>query len=118
MFNFFKKSIAQTSKIKFTQLDITENFGDNLRLKPDDWIETIPLSKDNPNPTQIGLPARDATDEEIYAIGKDMSSLREQIRRQDDGVYCPICHIANIQLNKIDSPCPKCNRLLLRFGWD
>lgn len=28
----------------YSQTDITEAFGDNVRLGPDDWIATVPLN--------------------------------------------------------------------------
>ena len=107
-----------TGKIMYSQVDITERFGDNERLKPDDWIETVALNKRTPNPTETGLPAVNATDEEVYEIASKMSRLRESISIPNDGVYCPICHIANIQLVRLRTPCPKCGRALLKFGWD
>ncbi len=105
-------------QISYSQLDITERFGDNERLKPDDWISTQPLSKTTPNSQASGLPPADATNDEVYAIASKMSQIRESIAIPSDGVYCPICHIANVQLAKLHSPCPKCGRPLLKFGWD
>jgi hypothetical protein len=50
------------SEIRFTQLDITETFGDNLRLTEDDWVETSPLNERVPDPASKGLPPRGADD--------------------------------------------------------
>jgi hypothetical protein len=30
----------------------------------------------------------------------------------------PICHIANIELAELRTPCPKGGKALLEFGWD
>ena len=105
-------------KLRYSQLDITESFGDNLRLKPDEWIATVPLNAKGTNPESMGLPAVNADSETVYAIGVSMSAGREQFLGLNDGVYCPVCHIANIDLKKLHAPCPKCGRKLLKFGWD
>jgi len=113
------KTTTQTmapDKISFSQLDITERFDDNLHLKPDDWISTVPLNKSVPNGK--GLPPIDASPEEVYKAAASLSQLREHIPVPSDGVYCPVCHIANTQLAKLHTPCPKCGRPLLKFGWD
>jgi hypothetical protein len=103
-------------EISFSQLDITERFDDNLHLKPDDWLPTIPLNKSVP--TGKGLPAVDASADEVYKAAARLSQLRESLLVPNDGVYCPVCHIANTQLAKLHTPCPKCGRALLKFGWD
>ncbi len=42
---FAKKSQKlDPETISFSQVDITERFGDNERLKPEDWIEVGPSS--------------------------------------------------------------------------
>jgi hypothetical protein len=105
-------------QISYSQLDITETFGDNERLKPDEWISTVPLSKTTPNGQASGLPPADASDEQVYAVADRMSQMRESIPIPSDGVYCPVCHIANTQLARLRTPCPKCRRPLLKFGWD
>ena len=113
------KATTQTmppGEISFSQLDITEKFDDHLRLKPEDWISTIPLNKSVPNGK--GLPPTTASDEEVYKAAARLSELREFIAIPSDGVYCPVCHIANVQLAKLRTPCPKCGRALLKFGWD
>jgi hypothetical protein len=107
-----------TDRTSFSQLDITESFGDNERLKPEDWIRTVALNKTTPNRQAMGLPRFDATDAEIYELASRLSQLRKAIAIPNDGVYCPVCHIANIQLAKLRTPCLKCGRPLLRFGWD
>src|SRR5437870_13160543 len=78
-------------QISYSQLDITESFGDNLRLKPEDWIATIPLNKTTPSGQASGLPPVEATDEEVYESASRLSQLRESILIRNDGVYCPIC---------------------------
>ena len=104
--------------IYYSQLDITERFDDNLNLGADDWIPTTPLNSTTPNPESSGLPSPDANVEEVYRVGAKMSDLRESIPIPNDGVYCPVCHIANIDLAKLRTPCPQCGRGLLKFGWD
>ena len=51
-------------------------------------------------------------------VASKLSQVRESIPIPNDGVYCPICHIANIELPKLRTPCPKYGRALLKFGWD
>jgi hypothetical protein len=99
-------------------LDITEKFDDNLGLTPDDWISTAPLNKTAPNGEAMGMPSVHASEEEVYKVASKLSQFRESISIPNDGVYCPICHIANIELAKLRTPCPKCGRALLKFGWD
>ena len=103
-------------EISFSQLDITERFDDHLHMKPEDWIPTVPLSKSVPNGK--GLPPVDASVDEVYKSAETLSRFRESIAIPSDGVYCPVCHIANTQLAKLRTPCPKCGRPLLKFGWD
>jgi hypothetical protein len=106
-------------KISYSQVDITEHFGDNLSLSPSDWVQTTPLNIGHPNPESCGLPPVGATDEEVYSIAEFLSGIRESLFNiPTDGVYCPICHSASIDLSLLRSPCPKCNRPLLKFGWD
>ena len=102
--------------ISYSQLDITERFDDHLHLKPEDWISTVPLNKSAPSGK--GLPPVDASADEVYKAAARLSQLRESISIPSDGVYCPVCHIANTQLAKLRTPCPKCGRPLLKFGWD
>jgi len=107
-----------TDEISFSQLDVTERFDDHLNLDAEDWIPTIPLNSEVPDPESSGLPSPDAAPEEVYEFALKLSALREQIPIPNDGVYCPICHIANIDLEKLKTPCPQCERPLLKFGWD
>ncbi len=123
MWPFKKKTkpVTQTmpaEQVSFSQLDITENFGDNERLKLEEWISILPFTKTTPNGQAMGLPPVDASDAEVYEVASRLSKLRESISIPSDGVYCPICHIANIELAKLRTPCPKCGRPLLKFGWD
>ena len=118
MWPFKKKQKEELQEILYSQIDITEKFDDNLNLNPDDWIQTIPINKTIDNPESMGLPPHNADHNEVYEIAARLSGLREQIPIPDDGVYCPICHIANIDIAKLHTPCPKCKRKLLKFGWD
>lgn len=126
--NDFTKSGALTLRLRkiervdpqelsFSQLDITDRFDDNTNLGADEWIATTPLNTSIPNPEASGLPSPDASDDEVYGLASELSELRESIPIPGDGVYCPICHIANIDIGKLRSPCPQCGRLLLKFGW-
>ena len=113
------KAATQTmppGEISYSQLDITERFDDHLHLKPDDWIQTVALNKSVPSGK--GLPLVDASADEVYKAADRLSKMRESISIPNDGVYCPVCHIANTQLAKLRTPCPKCGRALLKFGWD
>ena len=103
-------------ELSYSQLDITERFGDHLHLKPDDWIVTVALNKSVPNGK--GLPPIGASADDVYAAADTLSKMRENISIPNDGVYCPVCHIANTQLAKLRTPCTKCGRALLKFGWD
>ena len=105
-------------KILFSQVDATTRLGDNSGLTPNEWIPTIPLNLEIPKPENFGLPAVNATTEEIFQIASHLSRLREGISVPNDGVYCPICHIANVDITKLRTPCPQCGRELLQFGWD
>jgi hypothetical protein len=113
------KPTTQTTpprEIYYSQLDITERFDDHLHLKSADWISTAPLNKSHPNGK--GLPPANASVDEVYKAAEKLSQIRETISIPSDGVYCPVCHIANTQLAKLRTPCPKCRRPLLKFGWD
>jgi len=117
----FKKKERQKvepQRILVSQLDITERFDDNQALGPDEWIETTPMNSKVPDPQAMGLPPLGADENETYRIASSLSALREKLPLPDDGVYCPICHIANIDLRRLRTPCPKCGRELLKFGWD
>ena len=103
--------------IRYSQTDITERFDDHLQLGNDDWIATIPLNTLMKHQASSGLPPPDADADEVYRVASQMSEVREMINVPNDGVYCPICHIANIDPSKLRSPCPQCGRGLLKFGW-
>ena len=122
MWPFNKKQKASVAvppqQISFSQVDITEGFGDNLSLGPDDWVGTVPLNVKVPDPQSQGLPALDAAADETYLVADRLSRLRESIPVPGDGVYCPICHRANVTLARLRTPCPRCSRPLLKFGWD
>src|SRR5262249_22746705 len=105
-------------KISYSQVGTTERFGDNLSLTADEWITTSPLNETTPDPQSMGLPPVGASDEEVYHIADRLSRMRESVPIPDDGVYCPVCHIANVTLARLRTPCPKCGRELLKFGWD
>ena len=111
-------NILPTEKISYSQLDITENFDDNLKLKLDEQIKTIPLNLNNPAPESVGLPSKNADAETIYKIAFSLSKMRESVNIPEDGVYCAVCHIANTNIAKLHTPCPQCKRDLLKFGWD
>jgi hypothetical protein len=110
--------LVEPQKIGYTQADITERFGDNLSLGPDEWIETVPLNRQTEDPGAVGLAPASATDDEAYEAASKLSAIRERFNLPDDGVYCPVCHIANVTLGLLRKPCPKCGRPLLKFGWD
>jgi hypothetical protein len=112
-----KIELMDPKTISFSQLDITERFDDNESLHADEWITTTPLNERIEDPESSGLPSRDADSEEVYRVACTLSKLRESIPIPSDGVYCPICHIANVDLAKLGTPCPKCGRELLKFGW-
>jgi hypothetical protein len=118
MWPFGKQKKAKTQQSSFSQVDTTERFGDNEGLGPDDWITTTPLNSLVKDPVSMGLPAPGTDDAEVYQMASRLSMLREAFRNRRDGVYCPICHIANVDNGKLGHPCPKCNRILLNFGWD
>lgn len=105
--------------IGFSQLDITDRFDDIERLGPTDWIATEPINLRIPNPEAAGLPSPSADPEVVYGIASKMSELREMFPASTcaDGVYCPVCHVANIDIKRLREPCPKCGRALLKFGW-
>ncbi len=71
--------------------------------------------KDRPH-GGIRAPATRRRPEEVYRRASSLSELRESIPIDGDGVYCPICHIANIDLGKLRTPCPRCGRGLLNLA--
>ncbi|HNX69488.1 MAG TPA: hypothetical protein PLL75_06530 [Candidatus Omnitrophota bacterium] len=116
----FKKPTKKMNpqSILYSQVDIMETFADNLKLNPEDWIKTTPLNGSIDNPELNGLPSKTASPSEVYKVAARLSALRETVQIPSDGVYCPICHIANTDITKLHTPCPKCGRKLLKFGWD
>jgi hypothetical protein len=104
--------------LSYSQLDITEGFGADARLGPEDWIETTPLNRQIPNPQEMGLPSIEAGDEAVYEVASRLSLARESFSIGNDGVYCPVCHITNTQLARLRTPSPHCGSPLLKFGWD
>ena len=104
--------------ISFSQVDITDRFDDDQRLRPDEWITTTPLNATVPDPESMGLPPAGAGADEVYRVASRLSALRESIPVPNDGVNCPIYHIANVDIGRLRTPCPRCGRALLKFGWD
>ena len=111
-----KVEYLDPQEVNFTQVDITETFDDHLALSRDDWIDTLPLNSFTSGPPG-NLPLSDASDDEVYRIASELSRIRETFDLPDDGVYCPVCHIANVDRSSLRTPCPKCDRPLLAFGW-
>ncbi len=118
MWPFKKKEKAPSQEIFYSQLDITERFDDDQRLSADEWIPTVPLNGMLDVPESAGLPSTSASADDVYRIASTLSEVRESIEIPNDGVYCPVCHIANVDLALLRKPCPKCSRGLLKFGWD
>ena len=118
MWPFSKKEKAPVEAMFYSQVDITEAFGDDQRLGRDEWIATTPLNATTKNPESMGLPSVGAGADEVYRVASKLSELRESIPIPNDGVYCPVCHIANVDLGRLRTPCPQCGRGLLKFGWD
>lgn len=118
MWPFSKKQKAPGPAMMYSQVDITEAFGDNQGLGSDDWIATVPLNSSTPDPVSMGLPPVGADADEIHRVAAKLSELRESIAVPNDGVYCPVCHIANTDIGRLRTPCPQCSRPLLKFGWD
>lgn len=116
MWPFRKKGKAPIDAISYSQADVTEAFGDDERLGPDEWITTVPLNATTINPESMGLPPTGAGADEVYRIASKLSVLRESVPIPNDGVYCPVCHIANVDLSRLHTPCPQCGRGLLKSG--
>jgi hypothetical protein len=118
----FKKrrdvEMVPVKDLNFSQVDITDRLADNIALNTSDWIPTSPLNREIPNPEQVGLPRLAADDDEVYAIASRLSGIRDLVQVPDDGVYCPVCHIANVDITRLGMACPQCGRGLLRFGWN
>lgn len=118
MWPFSRKT--KNSEIRCSQADVAANFDDILTAEPTDWIKTVPINLFAKYLSPAGLPKQGASEEEIYSIAANLSSMRDGFaklpgRIDADGVYCPVCHIANTQLDKLRTPCPSCGRALLRF---
>ena len=79
---------------------------------------TVPLNATTVNPEMVGLPPAGAGADEVYRVASKLSELRELFPIRNDGVYCPVCHIANVDLGRLHTPCPQCGRGLLKFGWE
>ncbi len=118
MWPFSKKPRAPIDAISYSQVDITEAFGDDQQLSPDEWISTTALNATDKNPESMGLPPAGAGADEVYRVASKLSELRESAPIPNDGVYCPVCHVANVDLGRLRTPCPQCGRALLKFGWD
>ncbi len=118
MWPFRKKQKAPVPAMMYSQVDITEAFGDDQRLGPGEWIATVPLNATTADPESMGLPPAGAGADEVYRVASKLSELRESVPVPNDGVYCPVCHIANVDLGRLRTPCPQCSRPLLKFGWD
>lgn len=104
-------------EIGFTQLDITETIGAPPGLGADDWIETTPINAQPGAEGMRGLPPLTAGEDEVHAAAVKLSAIREEVGVEGDGVYCPVCHIANVDYSWLREPCPRCRRPLLAFGW-
>jgi hypothetical protein len=117
--NLHLKKVVQMAPqdITYSQVDITETFDDHLRLSPWEWVETVPLNLMIDRPESQKLPSKTASPEEIYQIAQKLSAIRETFPIETDDVYCPVCHIANTDLGRLKTPCPRCSRELLKFGW-
>ena len=62
--------------ISFSQVDITERFGDDQRLGPDEWILTTPLNATTSNPESVGLPSAGADADEVYRVASKLSAAQ------------------------------------------
>ena len=79
MWPFSKKGKAPVDAMYYSQVDITEAFGDDQRLGPDEWIATTPLNATTKNPESMGLPPGGAGADEVYRVASKLSELRESI---------------------------------------
>src|SRR5947208_2182082 len=73
---------ASAEAMSYSQLDITENFDDNLGLTPDEWIPTLPLNKTTRSGWAMGLPPARASEEEIYRLPQSCRRSESQYRFQ------------------------------------
>lgn len=112
-----KVEYVDPDTLNYTQLDISEHFDEHLALSTDEWVTTIPINRWIGHDNNGNLPDLNANDHEIYRIAASLSEIRQDFHPLGDGVYCPVCHIANIDFEKLGKECPKCFRPLLAFGW-
>jgi len=102
----------------YGQLDVIEPERD-VKMTSSDWVQTVPIIVNDDYRETLGYAHKDDSPEEVYERAMMLSMVRNQhIKDDSDGVYCPLCHIANIELSKQGDPCPQCERPLLRFGWN
>ena len=96
---------------------VDQSHSDSEGLDAGEWFELTPLNEMMDNPESMGLPAPGSSEDDIYRIASDLSSIRESFPIPEDGygVYCPVCGIGNKDLQKLRTPCPTCGRKLLRF---
>ncbi len=80
MWPFRKKGKAPIDTISYSQADITETFGDDERLGPDEWITTVPLNATTTNPETMGLPPTGAGADEVHRIASKLSRLSTRPR--------------------------------------
>ncbi len=121
MWPFKKKSefeLSANSVVSYTQTDYMPLLSGSDGLSPDQWVSVHPCNEDDALPESKGLPSLTASDGEVYGVASKLSQIRSSFGVPIDGVYCPVCHIANIQKEKLGEPCPQCGRGLLCFGWD
>jgi hypothetical protein len=104
MWPFSRKKKVPLDAISYSQTDITEAFGDNDRLGSDEWVATVPLNAMTKNPESMGLPPVGARADDVYRVASKLSEVRESISIPSDGVHCPVCHIANVDLGKLRTP--------------
>lgn len=112
-----KTELLDVNTLNYSQVDFTEYFDQHLTLSKEEWVPTIPINAMLGHDNQGNLPPLDASDHEIYRVALSLSEIRKQFQIADDGVYCPVCHIANIDIAHLGKECPKCARPLLAFGW-
>lgn len=112
-----KVEYVDPATIRYSQADITEEIDQHLHMAADEWVETLPINEMIGHDKDGNLPPLDALPDQIYAVASQLSEMRETMRIPDDGVYCPVCHIACINADLLRQPCPKCERPLLAFGW-
>ena len=65
------------AKLSYSQVDVTERFGDNIGLQPDTWVATVPLNSHSSAPEEMGLPPRGASEDDVFGIASALSRVRE-----------------------------------------